>query len=243
MKETRIEILNTLDMPPLVEGLFEKIKIAYDIKPAGADFGGYFINVLKKHYFFLNFEQIESAFERNADGLLDNYLPRIGKRPDNRITGFNVPDLTKIIKGYCQYKKLGFVKEKNNEIWNPVAKRFEPGGAKVFTELEKHQIYNNWIDNLIEKFDKYKNTGLKSQVFTPYFTALTLSKLGLIDEGCIAIPKQKKDADRAGKLKKIKFISFEDSENVSLIYKCFDELVKNNEDFESKFRYERNKYT
>ena len=106
MKETQIEILDTHYLPPLVEELFKKIEIAYNIKPAGASFGGYFINVLKKHYFFLTFEQIESAFERNTNGLLDNYLPRIGTRPDNKITGFNVPDLTKIIKGYCEYKKL-----------------------------------------------------------------------------------------------------------------------------------------
>lgn len=242
MTQTQIEILNTLDMPPLVEELFKKIEIAYDIKPAGASFGGYFINVLKKHYFFLTFEQVESAFERNTNGLLDNYLPRVGKRPDNKITGFNVPDLTKIIKGYCEYKKLGFVKEKFNEIWNPVGKRFEPGGAKIFSPDEKHRIYNDWIDRLIENYEKYKSTGECSHIFTPYFTAFTLSKVQLIDESCITIPNQKKDSDRAGKLRRVKFSSFEDSENVDLIYKCFDGLISSGEDFESKFKYLRNKY-
>ena len=73
-----------------VSGLCEIISLTYAISEASPEFIAYFANVLKKHYGYLTFEQLESAYEYNSLGYLNAYLPSNGFSKDNKIKGFNI---------------------------------------------------------------------------------------------------------------------------------------------------------
>ena len=218
MKETIIELLYDTQITALIKELFEQIKIAYGIKDADKGMNMYFLNTIKKNYSFLNFEQIESAFERNANGLIDNYFQKIGQRPDNKIKSFNIPDLTKILNAYIKFKKIGRTEEKE----------------KALTSTSKHEIFNSWLDKKIKLFENYKKKKKKETITLQLFTANFFARINLIDINDIDL-----------KEKNINILSNKNicNHNENLIYKAFDYLIENNENLEQYFKYERNKYS
>lgn len=214
MKETLISHLHEPQLMSATAELFEFIELTYAISQADQRFISFFVKVLKENYSHLNFEQIESAFERNSLSLLDVYLNRIGQRPDNKIKSFNVPDLTKIINAYSQHLNLSS-HDHGDEIWNPFLKRSEPG-KKIFTEQEKRELYENWVNFLIRIFEIYQSNNEKTKVFASLYMLIKFSDWGLVDKK--DIPEQKPDMNFQLKSEKI-------SDNEIKIYETFEGLI------------------
>lgn len=203
MKKTLIE---NLHRPQIIEQsmrLFDFIEVNYGISEADERFVDYFVNYLIQYYKHLTFEDLESAFERNASGLLDIYLPKIGQRVDNKVLKFNIPDLTKIINAYCKYK--GIEKSEKNQQ------------KKIFTQEEKQKIRTEWIELLCYRFDSYKN-GKREQFKVPLYTCKVLSDLGILDASRI-------DYSEAPIKYIIGGISSR-TNNENLIFECFDSIIK-----------------
>jgi len=198
------EIFDSKDLFKLSEQLFEKIKLSYGLNEPQDGFTGYFINVLKKYHPEITFEQIESAFEYNASGYLNDYLPKSGYSVDNKVK-FTIPDLTKIIKAYQKYKNLDQVENKES---------FEK------TPQEIAEIHKQWTSQLITIFNKYMNDFEKTSITLPFYTCNYLAKLGLIDSNKID-RKEKKVQIKIGKNKFVK-----STHNEDLIYNCFDEILQ-----------------
>lgn len=227
MKQTKIESLHPEEITGLTIELFEQIQMQYDIKPPDSKFTGYFVNTIKKYFPFLTFEQIESAFERNSTGLLDNYLPRVGTRPDNKVKGFNMQDLTKVIKAYMAYNNIGKEKKKQSDIWVP-------------NNEGKNKIHNDYLDLLSKIFGTYKTTRERTAIFTLMSTAEFLARLSLLDGKNIQFHSKGKKTIKTP-IKVGNFMST-GGHNEDLIYKCFDDIIDQDRDLESFFKYERNKY-
>lgn len=218
MKTTKIEQLNKSDVINLTVNLFEFIELTYGISEADSRFSDYFVNHIIKYFGHLTFDDMESAFERNASGLLDIYLPKIGSRPDNKVSKFNIPDLTKIINAYCMYVGI----EKNKKEYQ----------YKEFTEQEKYESINKWCDSLCEKFDLITQNDEKPRIFCSLFTANLLADLGLINHDHID------KYEEVGK----NFKSIIYSDNEILIHNTFKEMHSKGmhiSNFLGKFR---NKY-
>lgn len=207
MKTTLIGHLHPPQIKKATFELFEYIEVTYGIKSPDDRFPDHFINVLNKNYGHLNFEQIEDAFFRNSTGLLDNFLPKVGMRSDNKVLKFSIQDLTKIINAFCKY--LGIEKNESG---------FE---TKVFSEQEKKEIHIKWLKQLIENFDTYRNDNVRLGFSVPLYTSIFLSELGLIDELKIIVSDKFNIKIGNKKYKKT-------SSNEKLIYECFDEIIADN---------------
>jgi hypothetical protein len=201
MKTTKIEYLQNHQLIELTIKLFEFIELTYGINQADERFTSYFINFISQYYKHLSFEEIESAFERNASGLIDNYLPKIGARPDNKISKFNIPDLTKIINAYCKF--VGIEKsEKQQE-------------KKIFTLEEKQEIRKKWCNQLIETFDNYHLRNERDKIGVPIYTCKVLNKFGVLDESLIDYSEDK-----------INVMIKRRSKNENLIFETFDLIIE-----------------
>jgi hypothetical protein len=187
------------------ENLCNKIALMFGLNHADKDFIQYFANFLKKHFGHLTFEQLETAFEYNSIGSLNEYLPKNNLAVDNKVK-FNIPDLTKIIKAYSRLKGLEVLTYKNETEWS---------------QEKINQIHCDWIKQLNGIFEKYMNDLEKSEISTPIYTCEYLAKLGLLDEKSIN-RNESAIIVRFGKEKKIK-----SSHNIDLIYRCFDEILEN----------------
>lgn len=207
MKTTKIEHLYKEQISNLTFELFQSIEITYGIKEADKRFIEYFINVLQKNYSHLNFEQLEDAFFRNSTGLLDNFLPKVGMRSDNKVMKFNIPDLTKVINAFCKYMGV----EKNDTSLE----------KKVFSSEEIDRIHVEWIEQLIEIFNVYLKDKKRTSIRLPLYTANFLSKLGLINKDEINLSENKINMSFGKKNKKRR-----SSPNEILIYKCFDLIIQ-----------------
>lgn len=201
MKETKISELRPSQLSELSIDLFEIIEMTYGISPADDRFTEYFTKTLQQNYSHLTFEDLESAFERNASGLLDIYLPKVGQRADNKVLKFNIPDLTKIINAYCKYK--GIEKSENQQQ------------KKVFTLEEKKEIRRQWCDQLIENFEKYKNYNERPQIRIPLYTCKVLVKFGIIEDDEIDYSESKTNI----------LSSSTRTNNENLIFNAFDRII------------------
>ena len=208
MKDTKIkDIFDFKDLIIMTNELFKLIELSYGLSEAKDGFVGHFINVLKKYHPEVTFQQIESAFEYNAAGYLNEYLPKSGYSIDNKVK-FTIPDLTKIIKAYCKYKNLTTDEKK------------EENGK---SELEIAEIDFIWRQKLNTIFETYMNEFIVSPITMPVFYCQYLAKLGLLDAS--KIDKAEPSIIIAfGKSKKVK-----NTHNVDLIYRCFDTLLSNGE--------------
>ena len=215
MRTTKIEHLFGQQLIELTVTLFEYIELTYGINQADEEFTNYFINFISQYYKHLTFEEIESAFERNASGLIDNYLPKIGARPDNKITKFNIPDLTKIINAYCKF--VGIEKsEKQQE-------------KKIFTLEEKKEIRKKWCDQLIETFDNYRIYKKRDKIGVPIYTCKVLTKLGILNANLIDYSDNKHNIMTKSR-----------SKNENLIFETFDKIIEQGmhiKDFIGNFYY------
>ena len=204
MKTTEIKHLDKNQVGSLVAELFAQIEIIYGISLNKNDnpnaIISYFADALKKQYSYLTFEQLHNAFEANGYGYLDDFLSKIGNRPDNKIKSFNVPDLTKVINAHIKQKKL--LKDEGLE-------------KKVFSEKEKHEIRQEWCDQLVEYFEKYRVEKVITILRTPYYTAKAMVKIGLLDKDKINHKERKKNVLTDSK----------HSINEILVYECFDDLI------------------
>lgn len=199
--------------------LFEFIEMTYGIAEANENFLEYFVNALKKNYKHLSFEQIQDAFERNSFGLLDNFLPKVGQRPDNKVLKFNIPDLTKIINAYCRY--------------TGVEKSEQDQGRKVFSTEEKSKIRQEWCDQLCAIFEKYAQAHEMSVIRTPLYTCNMLARLSVLDANRIDFSEPSTNI-MATKSR---------SNNEKLIYECFQTIINDGmhiNDFLFDFRNEFN---
>jgi len=167
MKTRKIEQLNREQITGLILELFDFIELTYGISKADSRFLEYFTNHLMKYFKNLSFENIESAFERNASGLLDTYLPKVGARADNKVSKFNIPELTKVINAYCRYVGI----EKNDNETEKIK----------FTNEQKNSSVNAWCDSLCIKFDNAINNSAPQRFFCSMFAANFLAELGLLD--------------------------------------------------------------
>ncbi len=233
MKTTNIRLLDENQINDLSSELFEYICGVYDIKAPDEKFYHYFITYMKKYFGFMTFEQLESAFELNSLNYLDNFLQKIGQRPDNKIKSFNIPDLVKIINAYNNYK--GIQKSDSTDIYNPFTKKSEPGGAKILTEKQKHESMNNWCDRLCQIFEKYRDEFEKTTIAIPLFTCQILAKNGALDY---------KDIDMTEKTISIKIGKYQGSNsNEDLIYKTFDKIIQDQKHVEDYLKHQRSKYS
>jgi len=194
-------IIRNDELIALALDLFHNISIAYKLKEPDVEFAQYFINVIKEHYGFITFEQIQDAFDRNAIGSLNGFLPKAGYSIDNKVN-FSIADMTKIIRAYLSYST-----PKNKE------KKEERR-----PQHEIDEIHRNWVIQLDEIFLLYKAEKMRTQITIPIYTAQYLANAGLIENKLI---------DRKESNIKIKFgkIKLKPSVNENLIYKCFDELI------------------
>jgi hypothetical protein len=219
MKKTPIKNLLRDQVIQLSVDLFEFIEMNYGISPANDKFTEYFVNNIQKYYKHLTFENLESAFDMNASGMLDLYLPKIGQRPDNKVLKFNIPDLSKIINAYCRY--TGIEKsEKGQE-------------KKVFSNKEKKEIRHEWCNQLCEYFDIYKKDNFKSTIRTPLYTSKVLAKLGVLDYDRIDFDEPSTNIMQSSPR----------GNNEALIYESFDSLINKGvhiNDFMTEFRNEFN---
>ena len=156
MKESLIQNLHNPQLMELTSELFENIQLTYDIKEADTKLIAFFVKVVKENYNYLNYDQLNDAFERNSLGLLDNYFNRVGQRPDNKVRSFNIPDLTKIINAYCKYKSI---------------EKEETTDSIVISEEQKAES-NTWWCNFIQGcFDKYKDSKERTKIDCSMFAA------------------------------------------------------------------------
>ena len=232
MKTTNIRLLDENQINALSSNLFEYISLVYAIREPDEKFYSYFISYLKKYYAFMTFEQLESAFELNSLDHLNNFLQKIGQRPDNKVTSFSIPNLTKVINAYNSYK--GIEKTDNTDIWNPKMKRKEPGGDKVLTEQEKHESMNRWVDRLCLIFEKYRDEFEKTTIAIPLFTCQILAKNGALDP---------KDIDLSERTISVKLLGNKENNNEDLIYKTFDKIIVDQKHIEDYLKHQRNKYS
>jgi len=232
MKNSNIRLLSENQMNALSLELFEYISIVYSIKEPDEKFYSYFISYLKKYYSFMTFEQLENAFELNSLDHLNNFLQKIGQRPDNKVTSFSIPNLTKIINAYNSYK--GIEKTDSREIYNPFTKKTELGGAKEFTEAEKNKSMNNWCDRLCLIFEKYRDEFEKTTIAIPLFTCQILAKNGALDY---------KDIDLSERTISIKLIGEHQNNNEDLIYSTFDKIIVDQKHIEDYLKNQRAKYS
>jgi len=231
MKASTIRLLDTHQIKALSAELFEYIGMVYNIKEPDEKFYSYFITYLKKYYSFMTFEQLESAFELNSLDHLNNFLQKIGQRPDNKVSSFSIPNLTKIINAYNSYK--GIEKSSTNEIYNPLTDKNEPGGAKDFKQEDKHKINNEYCDYICLVFEKYRDEFEETLIKTSLNTCKILSNCGVID------------ANKIDFTEKIN-INYKDktiSENQNLIYKSFDVIIQDQKHIEDYLKNQRVKYS
>ena len=218
MKESLIQNLHNPQLMELTSELFENIQLTYDIKEADTKLIAFFVKVVKENYNYLNYDQLNDAFERNSLGLLDNYFNRVGQRPDNKVRSFNIPDLTKIINAYCKYKSI---------------EKEETTDSIVISEEQKAES-NTWWCNFIQGcFDKYKDSKERTKIDCSMFAAKKFAEFGLLDKNEIISEHVT-----------IKFNTKHiPSKNENLIYEVFNALILQNEDFAPYLIKQRGKYS
>lgn len=216
MKETLIQSLHEPQLMELTKELFEDIQLMYDIKEADIRIVAYFVRILKENYNYLNFEQLNDAFERNSLGLLDIFFNRVGQRPDNKIRSFNIPDLTKIINAYVKYKSI---------------EKEEDTDKIVVTETQKASSNEWWCNFMQANFDLYKTKKERTKIDCPMFAAEKFAEFGLLDKKDIV-------TENIG----TNFKSKHSSKNEILIYEVFDSLILQGESFAPYLENQRRKY-
>lgn len=221
MKNKKVkDIYGQNDLVAMTMELFEQIQMTYGLSEPKTEFITYFINVLKKYHSGVTFEQIELAFEYNAAGYLNDYLPKSGQSIDNKVK-FTIPDLTKIITAFVKYKNID--ESENIE-------------KKEWSEEKIKDIHIQYINKLNDLFVNYRLNKKREVITTPIYTAEYLAKLGLIDA---------KKIDKKGTGLNItigKNRVLESSNNNNLIYECFDGLIVNHEnlsDYVNSFENEK----
>jgi hypothetical protein len=104
---------------------------------------------------------------------------------------------------------------------------------KIFTEAEKHNIRNQWCDQMCMLFKRYHKTGKKEQIRVPIYTAKVLASFGILDFNKIDFSEPKVNI----------LPTSSRTNNEDLIYTCFDELIKKKvyiNDFMIEFRQQFN---
>lgn len=213
MKEVLIQNLHTPQLAELTKELFENIQIIYDVKDADTRIIAFFVKVVKESYDYLTFEQINSAFEYNSLGYLDNFFTKVGQRPDNKIRSFNIPDLTKIINAYVKYKSI---------------EKEEATGSIIVSEEEKARSNIWWCDFIQGCFDLYKQKKERTKIDCSMFAAEKFAEFGLLDKDEIVSESIT--------------LNSKTSKNELLIYEAFDALILQNEPFAPYLKSQRNKY-
>ena len=191
-------IFNKEDLITLCLELFHLISIAFKLKEPDIEFARHFINVMKKHYGYITFEQMEEAFERHSIGSLNSFLPKSGYSIDSKVS-FSISDMTKIIRAFLNYST-----PKNAEK----VKERKP-------QKEIDEIHKQWIDKLNGIYEKYMNLE-RTRISIPIYYCDYLANCGLLDRKLI---NRKESNIIIGKNRKV-------STNENLIYKCFDELLE-----------------
>lgn len=196
------EIFDKAELTKLTLALFKKIAIMYKLRDPEIEFSKYFINTMKKYYGFITFEQMEDAFERNAIGSLDNFLPKSGYSVNNKVS-FCISDMTKIMRAYLNYKAPKHAEKE--EVRKP--------------QHEIDEIHRQWIAQLNQIFDKYMNELERTHISIPIYYCDFLANCNLLDRDKI---------DRKESKIKIKFgkQKFKPSYNENLVYKCFTEILE-----------------
>ncbi len=184
--------------------LLTKIAGIYGLKEADPGFVAYFANTLKKYFGNLTFEQIESAFEYNSIGSLNEYLPKKGFSTDNKVD-YNIPDMVKIIKAYTRLKKI-------DEDMQPKACQL--------SRAQINETRKQWCEWLISIFEKYRDTYERSQIGIPVFTCELLARLGQLNPN---------DINKSGPYFNIN-LPFQkkrgrDLHNENLIFETFDKMI------------------
>jgi hypothetical protein len=156
MKTTEIKhIFELRDRIRLTGELSKFISLTYGLKEPDPEFIIYLANVLKKYYDFLTFEQIESAFEKNALGFL----------PVETKVKFTISDIRSVLDVYVKYKNLK--EQKNNKLEWSLGKRAD--------------IRRQWCDNLVKIFEDYAENGKRAMITLPTYTCGVLAKIGLLN--------------------------------------------------------------
>lgn len=220
MKNREIKnIFDAKERLPLVESLCEVISITYSIKAPTFEFLGYLSNTLKKHYGHLTFAQIESAFEYNSMGYLNQYLPKSGMSIDNKVK-FTIPDIIKVINAFSRYKKINAEPDKENS-------------EKDLSEL--NEIRKTWCDNILQIFEYYKQTKQHKPITIPVYTCEVLAKLGLLDKERINYVELRINPSILSSKPCRKL------NNENLIYETFDNIISKGESLElyiNEFKHE-----
>ena len=84
------------------------------------------------------------------------------------------------------------------------------------TWKEKHEIRNNWCNNLCSLFNYYYKNKKGLQITVPLYTAQILSTFGILDFNKIDFTESRINI----------FGNDSRTKNEDLIYRCFDELIE-----------------
>jgi hypothetical protein len=169
-------------------------------------FIAHFANVLKKHYPRHTFAQIESAFEYNSLGYLNEYLPKVGMSVDNKVK-YTIPDILKIVKAFSRYKGIG--------------QEVEAAKAEM-PAYERVKIYDEYCGHIHKLFDEYADGKEKNIISVPGYMAKFLANMNLISHTEIDYSEPPINLS-IGK-NKTRY-----SKNAGLVFSCFDRLLSENQ--------------
>lgn len=135
-----------------------------------------FLEILKKYYSGLTITEVKTAFELAMVGALDEYLPKDkhGNADRNHYQSFSLDYITKILKAFEAYK---------NKVWFKAVKSL-PEPERVFSEEEKAEAMEGVKQDILEKFEQFKNEGILSDFLAPSLVVNVLHEKGIITEIC-----------------------------------------------------------
>jgi len=208
MKNTKIaEIFEKTDLLKCVGDLLQYINLTYALGDASPAFIAHLANVLKKHYPRHTFAQIESAFEYNSLGYLNEYLPKVGMSVDNKVK-YTIPDILKIVKAYTRLKAIG-----GDELEAP---------KQEINPFERVKIYDAYCSNIVQLFDNYADGCDNLHISAPGYMAKFLANMNLISHTEIDYSEPPINLS-IGK-NKTRY-----SKNTGLVFSCFDRLLSENQ--------------
>ena len=219
------------------EELLAYISDTYHLPEAKEEFVGYFSKFLQKYFGFLTFENAHNAFELNSFGYLNDYLPGTGYFVDNKIKGFSLQSLSKILRAFLMAKKI-----------KPDEKTQKSG----LSDEQKNAARHEWVESLVAVFEKYRDKKELTHIGLPAYTCKVLAMHGVINLSEIDTKERGHDVhsrfshmdNRLGKKTKL---GVEGPnlrlKNVQLIYNAFDELIEQQQELAPLLERYKNEFS
>lgn len=140
------------------------------------------LGVIRTHYKDLTLSEIKKAFELSLLGELDTFFQKDknGFPDKNHYQSFNLDYFMKIMGAY---------KKRKRETWSK-AHKLLPDLQTVVTDEEKNQFRESFINDIIRKFNRYRDEGVP-----PMFLAKGLVIKYLVSSGILEVEPEIEDED------------------------------------------------